>query len=308
MYEGGEGEYADHEGGGHEHDYEGSGEEVDFEDALADMDSEDLNAVIEGAQEDYVLSEVAVEESNEAAGAEAEGSGEKVENGALSVEGGESEVALEGEHSGAVDVAEDGAEASTTVIEEQVTIKSAVEDPTSEPLAEDAASLAVPESATGDLFAPPIVEISYDTPLGTGDEPSAVPLEQLDAVVDAASKLGPSPLSVSNGVAGAEAVKDLGELFLFGSLFAQITNLLLADEPEEPSNDVVIDYEDAEEVTATTTLPPPSAKDSPMSPKRGREDSEEEVPAIDDESAAGTFPVSSPCGYQFANSRSPPSR
>ncbi|ORY69145.1 hypothetical protein BCR35DRAFT_308159 [Leucosporidium creatinivorum] len=265
VYEGGEGEYDEHQDGEHEHDYEGSGEEVDFEDALADMDSDDLNAVIEGAQEDYVLAEGAVEGSNETGGAEAE-VGEEQVGGELAVEDrAEGETVVEGEESGTIETVGAVPEAAVVVEEEEeVTIAPVVEEPTSAPLA---ASLAVPDTTASDLPAPPIVEISYDTPLRTGEEPPAVPLEQLNAVVDAATKLAPSPLSVSNGVADAEAVKD-------------------HDEPEEPVNDVVIDYEDAEEVATTTTLPPPSAKDSPMSPKRGREDPDDEVPALDDESAA----------------------
>lgn len=240
VYEGEAGEYEEHEDGEHEHDFAGSGEEVDFEEALADMDSDDLNAVIEGAQEDYVLAEGAVEGTDEEAGVEAEVREEQDEGGDFSVEGAEGEATLADGLSEVVDAASGGEGTPVVVVEEQSTIV-AVETPTREPLAEDAGSLAVLDAATGDPPAPPvfdispIVEISYDTPLGTGDEAPAVPLEQLDAVVDAASKLGPSPLNVSNGVAVDEAVSVLGELCLLRSVPAQAPDLSFSQtSPKSP--------------------------------------------------------------------------
>ncbi|KAM0786619.1 hypothetical protein ACM66B_002071 [Microbotryomycetes sp. NB124-2] len=128
-------------------------EPENLEEALAELDNEDLNAYIEGAQEDYVLSEHA-QEGRDASGEVAQGSGADVGQNAKNA-------------------GDTGTDATAQLADAPARGGSAV--PTA-------------SAASSSLLKPAMqLELSYDTPIGTGDEPPAVPVDQLDAVVDAAA-------------------------------------------------------------------------------------------------------------------------
>ncbi|KAK4049521.1 hypothetical protein OIV83_004018 [Microbotryomycetes sp. JL201] len=146
-------------------------EPENLEEALAELDSEDLNAYIEGAREDFVLSEHA----------EAQSEADREEPAAPEEQAEDNQVADDDTKGWSATTNDD-----TETAESEATLSATVAGE-------------APMSAAS-LLAPSVqLELSYDTPVGNGDEPPAVPVDQLDAVIDAAA--------ASDAIASASALE-----------------------------------------------------------------------------------------------------
>lgn len=158
---------------GHHNDSEGE-QAGDLEEALAELDSDDLNAVIEGAEEDYVLSETfeediaAVEDDSAQVGADFEAPLDEAEVVQHRTEKADDQLT-----STATTTVK---EASTSTAEDNV-VESNVEDTTAP----------VPSTPVQKPWGDLELNLSYDTPKATGNETPAVPLDRPEAVVDAAA-------------------------------------------------------------------------------------------------------------------------
>lgn len=263
----------------------------DFEDALADLDSDDSNAVVEGAQADSAISERPAGGVDDAEG----------ENGARAGEGGEGQ-----------DLEADGVAPESTAPEDDSVASAAVHDAAQTSI--DANQVSIVEAAShADSAAPPPeprtpgdqsemqLNLSYDTPRVNGSEAPSVPLDQVDAVVEAAADNAThNEAAAEGGVPGIEA-DETGKptCRTLDDKDDALTGDPLAD--LEATADVVIDYEetpapvDAEGVTtAEANVPVDSASTqngTSTPPKRARSDAKNGEADVTDEDLSGELTI-----------------
>ncbi|KAK4048838.1 hypothetical protein OIO90_005646 [Microbotryomycetes sp. JL221] len=186
-----------------------------LDEALAELDNDDLTAYIEGAQEDFVLSELQREEEASDAAVP--------------------QVSLKGD----ADIPSESVELSNKQPpKENVQVDKAANLPTDDTTSDVAASGYATEISSGaqasnGLKVPLQLELSYDTPVSTGNEPPAVPVDKLDAVVDA--------VAASENIAATDIVSGVPQ-----SAVAEDAMAASANSAANGDNVVAIDYGDSE--------------------------------------------------------------
>ncbi|GAA5871899.1 hypothetical protein JCM1840_004737 [Sporobolomyces johnsonii] len=291
-----EGEYGPEEEEGGEDDF-------DLEQALAQLDGDDVAAVVEGAQEDYLLSELPTEENQleleqgvEHAAAEPEQLEAGATQGVVARGSEEGEVVgdAEGEVEGAAEegAAEEGAADDSGVWTADVAVSAPEE--VDAPL-DDAVADSADPTTTGpsDTSAPALVTAA---PL---DDPTIQPVDPAVSTTMAVPDLAQGVVADAGGEPVVEILDVSSSTAILESGLESTDPLAASNEITEDaldSNDVVIDYDEAfdgsssvapEATVIPVTAPVDFAEEykvsppTPLSPKRSRasltEEDDEEV-------------------------------